>query len=348
MMDFVLQKINLQDKAQRHEVFRFLECYGLSLDDDVDYTLILRNAKGELKATCSKAGNIFKCFAVSEELQGENITSVLITALLDQSYEEQIFHNLMLTRPCHVPKFAALNFKLVCKTEQAALMEHGIYTIEQAMDHMAERNQLDSSTPKGALVMNCNPFTTGHRYLVESAAAVCSQVLLFVVEENQSLFSFDQRFRIVKEAVKDLGHVKVIPGGEYIISSATFPSYFLRQEDEWLKAYTEMDSSIFGQYFCNRFHITKRFVGQEPICPITNAYNATLKEVLPRYGVEVVEIERKRFAGDWISASQVRTWIREHNLAAVQQIVPDATWEFLISPEGKECVERIQQSCSPH
>ena len=348
MQDLVLRKVSLKNTEERHEVNRFLETFGLSLDNDVDYTVALRNTRGDIKATCSKSRNVFKCFAVSEEIRGENVTSSLISTLIDQSFEEQIFHNFVFTKLDKVNIFTALNFKIVYEVKNAALLEYGVIDIHRYLDDIASKYSITPTLPKGALVMNCNPFTKGHRFLVEEASKSCEQVLLFVVEEDKSLFPFKYRYEIVKDSVKDLKNVTVISGGEYIISSATFPSYFLRKEDERLKAYEHMDCGIFGKYFCSKFNITKRFVGQEPYCQLTNTYNNTLHEIMPKYGVQLIEIERKKYSGGYISASIVRELIKNNKLAEVEEIVTEATWRFLNSDEGKEIIERIKLSNSQH
>lgn len=348
MQDLVLQKVNLKDTEERNEVSNFLESFGLLLDKDVDYTVMLKNIDGDIKATCSKARNVFKCFAVSEDIRGENITSSLISALIDKSFEEQIFHNFIFTKLDKINVFESLNFKVVYEVENAALLEYGIYDINKALDDISSKYYIDMITPKGALVMNCNPFTKGHRFLVEEAARSCAQVLLFVVEEDKSLFPFKHRYNIVKDSVSDLKNVTVIPGGEYIISSATFPSYFLRKEDERLRAYEDMDCGIFGKYFCSKFNIVKRFVGEEPYCNVTNSYNVRLKEILPKYGVELIEIERKKYADEFISASRVRELIENSKMVEVEKIVSEATWKFLNSYDGRNIIEKVKKSNSLH
>ncbi|MBV7276760.1 [citrate (pro-3S)-lyase] ligase [Clostridiaceae bacterium UIB06] len=348
MFDLTLQRINLKDEYEKDEVCKFLEKFELTLDRDVDYTIVLRDLKNNIQATCSKAKNVFKCFAVSEDIRGENVTSSLISNLIDKLFEEGIFHSFIFTKPDKVKIFTSLNFKPIFKVKDAALLEYGIYDINKSLDDMALKYGIDTTTPKGALVMNCNPFTEGHRYLIEQASRSCEQVLVFIVEEDKSLFPFKYRYSIVKEAVKDLSNVIVIPGGEYIISSITFPSYFIRKEDEKLKAYESIDCGIFGEYFCSKFNIVKRFVGHEPYCDITNTYNQTLKETMPKYNVELIEIERKKHDEKYISASEVRTLIKDNRIEEVKNIVPKATWEFLSSYDGKEIIERIKKSNSPH
>lgn len=348
MYDLKLQSVNLKNDSERIDVSKFLEEFQLSLDKDVDYTVVLRDVNGSIKATCSKSKNIFKCFAVSEDLRGENITSSLISHLIDKLFEEGIFHSFIFTKRDKVSIFTALNFKLLYEVAEVAILEHGIYDINKALDEIVNRYNINTEKPKGALVMNCNPFTNGHRYLIEEAVKSCEEVLLFIVEEDKSLFPFNDRYSIVKEGVEDLKNVTVISGGEYIISSATFPSYFIRKEDERMKIYQNIDCGIFGKYFCNKLNIVKRFVGQEPYCNVTSSYNETLKNIMPKYWVELIEIERRKYNGEYISASKVRTLIRSNELYAVKRLVPDVTWNFLNSERGKEIIKRIKASNSPH
>lgn len=196
--------------------------------------------------------------------------------------------------------------------------------------------------------MNCNPFTLGHKYIVETAAKENKNVIIFVVEEDKSAFPFKNRFELIKEGVKEFENVTVIPGGEYIISSATFPNYFLRKDDNVLKEYTKIDGNVFGKYFCKELNIVRRYVGTEPYCKVTNTYNETLKEVLPKYGVEVKLIERKETGDEAISASRVRALLKEGKLEEVRELVPATTFEFLNSEAGVEIIERLKVSDKPH
>ncbi|MDF2881961.1 MAG: citrate lyase ligase [Clostridiaceae bacterium] len=348
MFGLQLEKINLNNSRDREEVDKFLQKFNLILDKDVDYTIVLRDQQNEIKATCSKAGNVFKCFAVSEELRGENVTSTLITELVNIMFEQGIYHSFIFTKPHKAKVFETLNFSAICETENAVLLEYGISNINKYLNSLIKQYNLNTDIAKGALVMNCNPFTLGHRYLVEKASAQCEQVLLFIVQEDKSLFPFRERYNMVKQGVRDLENVKVIPGGQYIISKATFPSYFIRKEELRTKAYEEIDASIFGRYFCSKLSINKRFVGCEPYCNVTNSYNETLKRILPKYGVELIEIERNKYEQNYISASMVRQLIREDKLNEARYLVPEVTWKFLNSKEGEEVLDKIKKSNSPH
>lgn len=284
---------------------------------------------------------------VKEEFREEGITAVLVSALFDKLFSQGIYHCFIFTKPANAPVFLALNFKLIQSNNDVALLENGIYDITEALDNMQAKYRLGDGK-KAALVMNCNPFTQGHEFLVEEAAKNNQEVLVFIVEEDLSIFPFKTRYELVCKGVAHLKNVRVLPSGEYIISSATFPSYFLREKGERLKAYVELDSAIFGRYFCKALKITKRYVGEEPYCPVTEAYNEALKRVLPAYGVELHEIPRKTFQDVAISASRVRDLLRLGKLAELKNLLPEVTLEFLNTNQGREIVEKLKISQSPH
>ncbi|HZK84400.1 MAG TPA: [citrate (pro-3S)-lyase] ligase [Desulfosporosinus sp.] len=347
------EKVNIKNRVERDEVETFLQGFNLGLDQDVDYTLIIRDGsspEASIIATCSKAKSVLKCFAVIEEHRGEGITAILISALIDQLFSEGIYHSFIFTKPAMAHIFSALNFKLVHSNSEVALLENGIYNIHQVIEEMNNRYSIGDAE-KVAIVMNCNPFTLGHYYLIAEASKNNKEVLVFIVEEERSLFPFKTRFELVAKGVTHLKNVKVVPSGEYIISSATFPSYFLREKGERLRAYAELDAAIFGKYFCKSFNITKRYVGDEPYCEATAAYNEALKKVLPAYGAEVLQVSRKSFGKVAISASLVRRLIKEgdlHNSKELSNLLPEVTQKFLNTSLGREIVEKLKRSNSPH
>lgn len=347
MYEYCIEEINLNDTEQKTEVERFLKSFNLILDKDVDYTIVLKS-EDKIFATCSKAENVLKCFAVSEQLRGEGFSSILINKLIDKCFEEGIYHSFIFTKPENIQIFSSLNFKLITTVDKASILEYGITDISKYFKKLTDKYNVDTKAEKTSLVMNCNPFTLGHQFLIEKASSENDEVVVFIVEEDRSLFPFEVRLKLVKEGTKHLENVKIIPGGEYIISSATFPSYFLRQEDERLTTFTELDSDIFGKYHCKALNITKRYVGDEPYCKVTACYNKILKSTLKKYNVQLVEIKRKDIAGCIVSASKVRDLIKLDNLKEVKKFVPKCTWDFLNSTQGKEIVEIIKQSSSPH
>ena len=346
MYEYNTEWVNLKDNRSREEVENFLNGFDLILDNDVDYTIVIRNEAG-LVATCSKAKNVLKCFAVGEEFRGQGITSLLISTLIDKLFNQGIYHSFIFTKPDKAHIFASLNYKLLHCNKDVALLENGIYDINKSLEEMKKIYDIGAGE-KAAVVMNCNPFTLGHKYLIEETSKNNKEVLVFIVEEDKSLFPFKTRYELVCKGVSHLKNVKVLPGGEYIISSATFPSYFLREEGQKLRAYVDLDASIFAKYFCKSLNITKRYVGEEPYCKVTEEYNQALKKVLPLYGVEVKQVIRKEYGHIAISASRVRNLIKEGNINDLNNLLPKVTLEFLNTNSGREIVEKIKDSNSPH
>ena len=338
-MYYNVESINLKSKYETNEVSKFLERFSLKYED-VDYTVVIRENE-EIIATCSKKENILKCFAINENYQGLGLSNNLISKVTEKLFLEGRYHSFIFTKPENQYLFEGLAYKNIFTTDKVSLLESGNKNINSSLDKLKKEYNIDNNKEYTALVMNCNPFTLGHRYIVETAAKENENVIIFVVEEDKSVFSFKTRFKLIKEGTKDLKNVVVIPAGEYIISSATFPNYFLKKNDDALKEYTKIDCNIFGKYFVPTFNIVKRYVGTEPHCEVTNIYNETIQEVLPKYNVEVKLINRKEIESDAISASRVRNLLKEGNFEGVKNLVPKTTLDFLLSEEGEKVISRL-------
>lgn len=183
----------------------------------------------------------------------------------------------------------------------------------------------------GSVVMNCNPFTKGHRYLIEQALGIVDKLYLFVVEEDKSYFKFEDRFNMVKAGVSDLENVQVVPSGKYVISRDTFAQYF---EKECVQTVESMDYDlyIFGEVVAAELGIRYRFVGEEPFDKVTREYNESMKRILPDYGVTVVEIPRisvKECGGKAVSATAVRRALQERDMDMIGKLCPESTVTYL-------------------
>ena len=145
-----------------------------------------------------------------------------------------------------------------------------------------------------SIVVNCNPFTKGHQYLIEKASKENDVVYLFVVQEDLSVFPFKIRWQLIKEGIGHLKNVIMVEGGHYVVSGATFPSYFLKSVtvDAIIQNQAELDIHIFRKHIIKAIGITHRYVGTEKNCKTTAAYNNAMHKILPEYGVQVVENER--------------------------------------------------------
>ena len=182
------------------------------------------------------------------------------------------------------------------------------------------------SSQIGSIVMNANPFSKGHQYLIEYASKIVDYLYVFVVEEDCSEFSFDDRYKMVKMGTAHFSNVRVMKGGSFIISQQTFPEYFDRPDTE---VDTSKDLGIFSQLICPILGIKYRFVGKEPYSTITRGYNNQMKKILPLYGVECVEIDRVDVDGEVISATKIRKAIVEEDDEMLRKMLPDTSYEYV-------------------
>lgn len=182
----------------------------------------------------------------------------------------------------------------------------------------------------GAVVMNCNPFTLGHRYLIERALEQCSFLILFLVEEDKSEFSFEERLKLVDEGTKDIPNLAIIPSGKFVLSSLTFSGYFNKEELQDRIIDTSLDVTVFAREIAPCLHITKRFAGEEPLDNLTRQYNNTMRRILPEYGIEFVEITRAEFDSQPISASRVRELAKNGRFSELEGLVPQTTLDHLM------------------
>ncbi|KAA0257132.1 [citrate (pro-3S)-lyase] ligase [Deferribacter autotrophicus] len=323
--------IDLLTENQIEKARKFLNGFGLSFEDTYDE--IIGVYVGEkLIGTGAYHKNVLKMVAVDKDYQNQDVLGLILTELIDRCYRAGYEHLFLFTLPSNIESFTALNFKLLITTSKAALLEYGndINTfLNRYKDYVHEGEN-------GGVVVNCNPFTKGHRYLIERASKEVDWLYVFVVREDRSTFSFEDRYKLVKKGVEDLKNVVVLNTGPYAVSSVTFPSYFLHDKKDTMISQIEVDLKIFCKYFAPFFYIRKRFVGTEPYCNITNTYNEMMKKILPSYGIELVEIERLKNGEGFVSASKVRKFLAENRIEEIKNLVPDVTYNYLLDLKEKE------------
>lgn len=347
MNDREIRIINLGNEREVAAVRHFLAQFGLGFEGDVDYTVAAYRSDAII-GTGSFAGKVLRNLAVREDLQGEGLTAAIASQLMAEQGRRGIYHYFVYTKPASAAMFTGLGFKEIARAEPyAVLLESGLGSVDRFCDQV---KSLAAHLPPGrraALVVNCNPFTLGHRTVIEAAAHENDAVIIFVVAEDRSLFPFADRIDLVRAGVADLANVVAVPGDDYIISAATFPAYFTRGE-ETVAAQTRLDATLFAARIAPALSITRRYVGEEPYCPVTSAYNDALTDILPRHGVTVKVIPRRQSEGAVISASTVRDMIRKSDWAGIKKMVPDSTYAYLRSEKALPVLAKIRQSASRH
>lgn len=335
------REIFLTDPDEKKKVVEFLQTFQLTFNGNIDYTMGLFD-DGELIGTGSLSGRVMRDVAIKEEYQKKGLTNRIIRNLQGESCRRGILGNQIFTKPGNVSIFEHMGFKTVAIAEPyAALMERGRDTLEEYLKRVNSILGSGEGKNRGAIVMNCNPFTLGHRSLVEYAYNNCDEVIVFVVQEDRSVFPFSDRFTLIKQGLQHMKGVQVISGGDYIVSNATFPTYFIKGTDE-LAAQTHLDATVFATRIAPALNISVRFVGEEPTDKTTLAYNNAMKEIFAANGMDVREIPREQKGNQIVSASAVRHALATDDWETVYRMVPKTTLIYLKSDAGQKVIQRIK------
>lgn len=327
------------DKRAMAQVDALLAQEGISRDKNLDYTCGIYDEDFRVIATGSCFGNTLRCFAVDHSHQGEGLLNEIISHLIDYQAGRGNIRLFLYTKPGTAKFFGDLGFYEIARVPDRLVFMENRRDGFSAYLSALEKDKKDGVS--AAIVMNANPFTLGHQYLAEQAAAQCDALHLFVVSEDASLIPAAVRKRLVREGVGHLPNVILHDCGPYMISSATFPSYFLKDSDTVIESQARLDVQIFLR-IAETLGITARYVGEEPTSQVTGLYNRVMADTLPRAGIACHILPRKQLNGQPISASTVRQAIKTGDGALLRTLVPQTTWDWLQSPEAAPVIQRIK------
>ena len=298
---------------------QFLSCAQLFDEADTDYTILALDEMDEILGCASLRGNVLKQIAVSSEESGTGLCAQLVTMLIEHAVVLGHSHLFVYTKPTHRSIFSSLGFYPIVETSEILMMENRRNGLSSFLSALPKFNGL-----VGTIVCNCNPFTRGHRQLIECASSQCDHLLVFVLSEDLSLFPSEIRYRLVQEGTSDLPNVHVFRSKDYLISRATFPAYFLKESIDVASAQCDLDLQLFVSVIAPTLNIRRRYVGEEPFDRISMQYNNRMKKLLPAHGIEVVELPRYQN----ISASHVRQLLKEGRIQDVEPLLPPCTYEY--------------------
>ena len=320
-----IQELPLSVPTIRRQVEDFLGSNGLRLGE-VDLYLAILSEEGAILAGGGLLRDILKCLAVSAEARSLGLSVPLISRLLSVASERGYTNVKVFTKPENRALFESLGFKLLASAPKAILLENGRGLADYCQ-------YLRAYQAPGVLVMNANPFTLGHRYLVEQASLTFRapegrrNLVIIPVKEDVSRFSYTERLAMLRAGAGDLADV--VEGSDYQISATTFPTYFLKDLSDAAETQMRLDIDLFGRHIAPALGARVRFVGTEPTDPLTARYNALMKEILASYGVEVVEIPRLLGAEGPVTATRVRALLDEGSFKAASALTPESTWPYL-------------------
>lgn len=351
--DFRYEFLDIENPFDVKLVSQFLADNGYDYGSEaVDGTLILYNLNDELIGTGSFKNQTLKYVVVAPKFRETTAFPLIVSYLSDQILKD---HKtcFVFTKPETSKLFEGIGFKEIARAEPLfSVLEFGYETIKDYQRYL-ESIRVDTKTDQiAAIVVNCNPFTNGHQFLIEKAASESELLYLFVVEENLSVFPYEERIKMITQGISHLKNVVIIGTGTYIVSGGIFPNYFLKQEspNHISEKQAELDIRIFAKYIVPSLKIKKRYVGTENYCRTTKAYNDAMKNILPGIGCELIEVNRKS-AGiitkgedkNFISASKVRLAIKEDRFDEVIDFIPKVTQDFLLSEDSKYIWDLIKK-----
>ena len=337
-MGDTLTTISPRDVRGQRQVDALLEQEGIRRDGNLDYTCGLFDSSWRLAATGSCFGNTIRCLAVDRDRQGEGLLNQIVSHLMEVQTQRGNTHLFLYTKPQSARFFGDLGFYEIVQAEGVVFMENRRRGFS---DYCAALERTRKEGTSAAIVMNANPFTLGHLHLVERAAAENNAVHLFVLSEEAGPIPFAVRRRLVREGTAHLSNVICHDSGPYIISGATFPSYFLKDGDTVIRAHAALDLAVFGR-IAPCLNLTRRYVGEERTSHVTALYNEEMIRRLPELGIECRVVPRLERDRQPVSASTVRQAIHDGRLEDIRPLIPGAAWDYFTSPEAGAVIAAIQ------
>ncbi len=299
----------------RLTVAAFLKKFDFKYEN-IDFSIYIEVEK-EVIATVSTRHNIITFFAVSEVYQSENIAGQLLSYMINYLASKGIDHLFIYTTLKYKSYFENMGFKIILVTNEVAVLESNNYNIEEELNKLKFKFSLNKEK-YNVVCLNANPFTKGHLYLIESILKEGLPLIVFVLEEDKSFFSYVDRLAMVKLGLEEYKNVTVVPSTYYLISDLTFPTYFLKNDLDKVSIEGMVDALIFKNYFMKIFNIKRRYVGEETD-PTTNRYNDMLKIVLKD---DLTIIPRIKDNNQIISASLVRKFYKDNDFESLASLVP--------------------------
>lgn len=345
MGEYVVTKIFSENRKNYEQVMELLKKEDIRMDKNLEYTCGIFDSEHNLIATGSCFGNTLRCLAVSSQYQGEGLMNLIVTHLVNYQFNRGIFHLFVYTKTGCESIFKTLGFYRIAKVaDQLVFLENKKNGFESYLHQLQANTESVSSDSKiSAIVMNANPFSLGHQYLIEKASKESDLVHVFVVSEDTSVFPFSVRKQLIEKGTSHLNNIVIHPTGPYMISNATFPSYFQKDEESVIRSHALLDVVLFEQ-IALKLKIKFRYVGEEPFSMVTGIYNQIMKEEFSKIGLKLIEIKRKENNKQIISASKIRQAIKNDDMDIVKTMVPETTLNYILSNDAISVIQKLKMT----
>ncbi|MCY1151518.1 MAG: [citrate (pro-3S)-lyase] ligase [Sphaerochaetaceae bacterium] len=334
---YQISTISIYNKYRLTNLINFLNTQGLDFDNNVNFTVIIKNEKEQIIATGSLDTNIIKCLAVAPNHRNEGLSATIVSYLINKAASEGIRKLFVYTKCENEDMFKDLGFYAIEKTNKILLMENIKNGFTNYLNNIKKETEafihINNIQPKkiGCIIANCNPFTKGHLYLMETSAKKCDLLHVFVLSGSNKFFTEEERVTLVKQGIKNHDNIIVHYAKDYILSPLTFPTYFIKEKIQTSNINCELDVTIFINKIAPLLNITHRFLGTESNDLVTKAYNDYLTNALKHSNVELEIIDREKVGNIIISASKVRKYIENKEFDKIKDFVPKTTYEFILN-----------------
>ena len=345
-----IQELPLSVPFFRNKVVRFLGENGLRLEA-VDSYYVIEDSEGHILAGAGLSGDVVKCVAVAAAARSEGLAAPLLSEVVSRASAQGITCLKVFTKPENEGIFQSLGFHVLARAPKAILMENG----RGLETYCAYLQKFKSDGRVGVVVMNANPFTLGHRHLLEQAAARVDRLFVIPVKEDVSRFPYVERKAMIEAASAFLtaeekyfsgrypknhfspaiatpthaeARITVLEGSDYVISAATFPTYFLKDLSDAAETQMRLDVDLYSRWIAPALGATVRFVGSEPFDALTARYNTLIPNA--------VEIHRL----NGISASRVRKALDEGHFQAAAALCPPTTYPYLLADLAEKALRQ--------
>ena len=323
-----IQELPLSLPFFRNQVEAFLRENGLRMEE-LDHYYACTSPDGSILAGAGIKADIIKCVAVAPSARSEGFMLPLLSRVVSDAAAKGVLNLKVFTKPENREIFESIGFKVLASAPKAILMENG-RGLEKYCEYLSgichaslSRHARPRPGISGVIVMNANPFTLGHKYLIEKALEQVDHLFVIPVKEDASAFPYPERLAMIRSANASPAHadarITVLEGSDYCISAATFPTYFLKDLSDAAETQMTLDIDLFERHIMPALGATVRFVGSEPLDPLTARYNALMHNavVIPRL--------------EAISASRVRAAIEAGDYASAAALCPVTTHPYLLA-----------------
>ena len=360
-----IQEIPQRSPYFHSKVENFLAANGLRLEE-VDMYLAVLNADGHILAGGGLSKDIIKCIAVAAEARSEGLAAPLVSRLIAEASARGVHNLKVFTKPENQAIFESMGFKLLAQAPKAILMENG-RGLERYCEYLRSFRREGRG---GVIVMNANPFTLGHKYLIDKASEQVDNLYIIPVKEDLSLFPYSERKGMIilalekgtevcsasaknyadataeHTSIRNSSNVTVLEGSDYIISAAIFPTYFLKDLSDAADTQMRLDLDLYSRWIAPALGASVRFVGSEPFDALTAHYNTLIPNSveIPRLhlastGPEVCFTSAKNIADATVkhtscpvvSASKVRQALAEGRYREAAAMCPETTHPYLLA-----------------